>query len=126
MSFEIDRQTQGFQLGTILGTIFFTPINYTAEIYGFRYAEPVGGGTLTGTVVAELKSSRLGTVTGTVDVVQLIPAIPAVRDPIGGVPLARVEGGDHLVGVIVVPTGTTASIEGVVVFKYVPGRLAGP
>jgi hypothetical protein len=126
MSFEIDRQTTGFQLGTVLGTIFFTPINYTAEIYGFRYGSPSGGGTLTGTIVAELKSSRFGTLTGTVDVVNLIPAIPAQRDPIGGVPLGRVEGGDYLVGVIVVPTGVTASIEGVVVYKYVPGRLAGP
>lgn len=122
---EFDRQVKGFQIGTVIGTVFYTPINMSAEIYQFRYVTEGVAGTMVATMIAEMRTSRSGTLTGTVDVVQVIPAEPTIRDSPSEAAVAKVEGGQHLVGVVVFPTGASGSIEGVVEYKYVPGRLTG-
>lgn len=121
-----DRLVAGFTLGTVVGTIFTTPINFSAYIYGWRYANPLSSGTV-GTVVAEMLTYRLGTLTGTVDVTQVVGNLnSAPRDVPGEIPWGRVEAGDSLVGVIISPNGATASIIGAVAYRLYPGRLSGP
>jgi hypothetical protein len=120
-----DRQVQGFQLGPVIGTILYVPVNFSALIYSFRYVTGGVAGTVAATIVAEMRASTQGTITGTVDTVMLVPGTPMERDSLGEAPLARVEGGQNLVGVVVFPTGAAGSIEGVLEYEYVPGRLAG-
>lgn len=121
---EYDRQVKGFQLGTVLGTILYTPINFNCEIYGFRYASGYIGGD-PATVEAELYSQSQGTLTGTVDVVDWIPQMTGARDSTAERPISKIEGGEYLTGVVVNPTATEASIEGVLIYRYTPGRLVG-
>jgi hypothetical protein len=116
---DYDRETQGFQLGTLLSTILYCPINFTAEIYGFSY---VANQTGVGTIVAELLNQISGTITGTIDVVDVQPGTP-VRDAYTVHAKARVKSGAYLVGRVVTPTGATGSLEGVLTYALVPGRL---
>ena len=136
--FNDDRITQGFVVGTILGTIFSSPVNYSAYIYGFNYSNPVSAGTLiSGSVgsnnvqgvVVTVTTSRFGTITGTVDVVELTEGVPNVRGAFSTRPVARVEAGDQLTAVVInsAAFGTvSASVMGVVGYKWIPGRLSGP
>ena len=119
-----DRLTTGFIAGTVTGTILSAPVNYSAYIWSFRYtyASAVG----TGTVLAEIITQRLGTLTGTIDVVTLTAAIGNVRDSVPSHPIGRVEAGDQLCSLILLPSAAAASIMGVVSYQYVPGRLTGP
>jgi len=116
---DTDRRTKGFNIGgTVLGTILVAPYNYSAEIYGFRYALP----NATATVLVELTSQSAGTITATIDEVTLTPAQPTVRDSVAERPLAVLEAGDALLGGV---TPSTGSVMGVIVYKFVPGRLKG-
>jgi hypothetical protein len=118
---DTDRLTKGFNIGTVLGTILVAPYNYSAEIYGFRYANP----NPLATVMAELTSQSSGTITATIDEVVLTPGQPVVRDSLAERPLAVLQAGDALMGAVIVPTGAAGSIMGVIVYKWVPGRLKG-
>jgi len=118
-----DRIVTGFAIGTAFGTIFTSPINYSALVFGFRYANALNSGTI-GTVVVEMRTARLGTFTGTIDVAQTSGS-PPVRAVPGEIPWGRVEAGDSLVGAIVSPSAA-GSIEGVVSYRYMPGRQAAP
>src|SRR5579875_4171847 len=73
---DTDRLTKGFNIGTVLGTILVAPYNYSAEIYGFRYANP----NPLVTVMAELTSQSSGTITATIDEVVLTPGQPVARE----------------------------------------------
>ena len=127
-----DRLTQGFWVGTIVGTILTTPENLSAYILGFKYSLPTiaqYAGTILSTILgvaAEMRTYRLGTLTGTIDAFVLNSAQPTIRDGFGSHPVARIEAGDSLVGVIIIPTGAAASLEGIVGYKYAPGRFSGP
>jgi hypothetical protein len=118
----IDRETIGFVVGTVLGTIISAPVNYSLLIYGFRYIAPASA---TGTVSGVLMNQRLGTVLGTVDVVTINSNSPDVRDQPGETPVSKLEAGQTLVGVVVQPSGATASLQGVMVYAYAPGRVQG-
>ena len=119
-----DRITTGFGVGTIVGTIFTAPINYSAYIFGFKYDSPYNSGTI-GTITVAVNTYRLGTLTGTVDTLTLVPGSPNVRDGFGENPVARVEAGDSLTAVITAPSAA-GSIIGVVSYRYIPGRTTGP
>jgi hypothetical protein len=121
-----ERLTQGFIVGTIQGTIISAPINYSAYLMGFKYTMPIGSGTIgVATVLAQITTQRFGTVTGTVDVFNASAAVGNVRDSFSH-PVGRLEAGDQLVGLITIPTGSNASILGVVEYRWIPGRLQGP
>lgn len=118
---DTDRLTKGFQLGTAISTILSAPINYSAVIYGFRYAQP---GAEIGTITAEVLASTAGTLTGTIDVVTLeSPSNLTQRDSVGERPVARLEAGQDLVGRVTTPT--TGSIEASITYAYLPGRFVG-
>src|SRR5579875_1817474 len=108
---DTDRLTKGFNIGTVLGTILVAPYNYSAEIYGFRYANP----NPLATVMAELTSQSAATIPATIDAVVLTPGQPVVRDSLAERPLAVLQAGDALMGAAKVPTGSTGTIMGVIV-----------
>ena len=133
-----DRLFQGFVVGTLVGTVFSTPINYSAHVYGFKYDNPISAGTLfAGSVginsvqslVVAVTTARFSTITGTIDIFSLNAAGPNIRDSFGTHPVGRIEAGDQLTAAIinVANIGTVAaSIMGVVSYKLVPGRVTGP
>lgn len=133
-----ERLTAGFVIGTVQGTIISAPINYSAYLLGFKYTNPISSGTLytSGTVgisninavLAQITTQRFGTITGTIDVVELNATNINVRDSFNH-PVGRLEAGDQLVGVVIntAAIGTvSASIMGVVEYRWIPGRLTGP
>src|SRR5579875_3243028 len=115
---DTDRLTKGFNIGTVLGTILVAPYNYSAEIYGFRYANP----NRLATVMADLTRQSSGTITAPMDDVVITPGQPVVRDSLAETPFAVPQAGDALMGAVIVPTGAAGSIMGVIVYKWVPGR----
>jgi hypothetical protein len=118
---SIYKDQIGFMLGTQLGTILYVPVNFTALIYGFRYIGEIGGNV--GTVVAEIKTQDSGTITGTIDVVSVQPGGYSPRDSVSGHAIARGNAGEYIVGAVVQPTNNTGSIEGVMTYAFVPGRI---
>ena len=112
------RDQIGFQLGTQLATILYVPVNFTALIYGFRYIANMTGA---GTVVGELRTQRLGTLTGTIDVISVQPG-SEIRDGAHEHPIARGNAGEYIVGVVLGPS--TGSIEGSMIYSYAPGRIS--
>ncbi len=118
---DYDRETIGFQLGTLISTILYCPINFYGEIYGMVY---VNNSTAAGTIVAELNTQSSGTITGTVDVVTVQPGVP-IRDAYTTHAKGRIKAGEYLVGRVVTPTGAVGSLEGVLTYAYVPGRQQG-
>ncbi len=112
----------GFYLGTQLGTILYVPVNFTALIYGFRYVGEIGGNV--GTIAAEIKTQKLGTITGTIDAVSLQPGVFSPRDSVSSHAIARGNAGEYIVGAVVQPTNGTGSIEGVMTYAFVPGRIS--
>ena len=90
----------------------------TGLIYGFKYANP---STAAGTVVAQMLSQKLGTLTGTIDIVSVETGVPE-RDSIGERPIAVVNAGEYLVGQVITPQ--PGSLEGALIYAYVPGRLS--
>jgi hypothetical protein len=119
---SIYKDQIGFMLGTQLGTILYVPVNFTALIYGFRYIGEIGGNV--GTVVAEIKTQDSGTITGTIDVVSVQPGGYSPRDSVSGYAIARGNAGEYIVGAVVQPTSNTGSIEGVMTYAFVPGRIS--
>ena len=122
-----DRQTTGFWIGTVAGTVFTMPVNYSAYIFGFRYSAPFAATGTIGTIGAdvEMRTYRLGTLTGTIDALIINQGTPVVRDGFGTNPVSRIEAGDSLVSIIVtIPVA--GSVEGIVGWRAVPGRLSGP
>jgi hypothetical protein len=126
-----ERLTTGFWMGTVVGTVFTAPVNYSVYVMGFKYSLPVTAlyaGTVLGTITgaaAEMRTYRLGTLTGTIDAFVLTTSQPTIRDGFGSHPVARIEAGDSLVSVII-SSPVLASIEGVVGYRLVPGRNGGP
>jgi hypothetical protein len=119
---SIYKDQIGFMLGTQLGTILYVPVNFTALIYGFRYIGEIGGNV--GTVVAEIDTQKLGTITGTIDVVSVQPGGYSPRDSVSGHAIARGNAGEYIVGAVVQPTNNSGSIEGVMIYAFVPGRIS--
>jgi len=117
-----DRETIGFIVGTVVGTVISAPVNYSILIYGFRYTAPAA---VTGTVSGVMMNQRLGTILGTLDVVTINSSLPDVRDQPAETPISKLEAGQTLVGVVIQPSGATASLQGVLVYAYAPGRTQG-
>src|SRR5579875_3687870 len=95
---DTDRLTKGFNIGTVLGTILVAPYNYSAEIYGFRYANP----NPLATVMAELTSQSSGTMTATIDEVVHTAGESVVRHSLGERPLAVLQVGVAIMGAVIV------------------------
>jgi len=115
-----DLKTKSFVAGTALTAVTSTvPDVMVGVIVHAKYVS----GVPTGTVYVKLMQQRLGTVTGTLDVVVLTPASPVYPTTHGRVDniVAIVDPGHRVVAVC-----ETGSVIGVVTYGYVPGRMSRP
>ncbi|MEM2233824.1 MAG: hypothetical protein QXP81_09845 [Nitrososphaerota archaeon] len=112
-----DLQSIGFVAGTVPAVVTATvPDQMVGVIVSAKYTL----GVQSGTVVGVLAQRRLGTITGTLDVVTLSPSSAnfpvayGVRDSIAAV----VDPGHEVIAY----TTTPGTITGVILFGYAPGR----
>jgi hypothetical protein len=111
-----DYRTIGFIAHTSTVTVTSTvPEVMVGHIPYARYS--IGG--QTATITVKLMQERLGTVTGTLDVVTLTPAKPTIPETAGKIDdvVAIVDPGHKVVAVT-----TTGSVEGKIIFGYMYGR----